>query len=311
MSNLCITNDNKSIEIVENSLISVVIPAFNRGHCIQRTISSCINQSYKNIEIIVCDDSSTDNTVAIVNELCKVDNRIKLVANKNGKGAQAAREQAICVARGEYIVFLDSDDILLEDSIRERYKTFLCDRSIDMVYGDVLLEKAKGVFDCVKYDSVNDMTDNEIKRYLCEELSLCAYITIMVKASVFGSGIVRLDKRLPAWQDDSLVLSLVFSGLKIYHCGRAVAAICTNGDNISTHYKNKYLGLKALLEQYSEEIYSTCGLGRICLWKMRLLLDYMGVKMQETDNKFFVMQYKIAFMILEKILKKFFRHIYG
>ena len=102
---------------IEN-LVTVVIPTYNREATINEAIESILNQSYKKTEILVCDDFSTDHTVEKVNELIKEHNNIRILSRKDRlKGANAARNLGITEAKGEYIVFLDSDDILIKDSI--------------------------------------------------------------------------------------------------------------------------------------------------------------------------------------------------
>lgn len=91
--------------------ISIIIPAFNCQNTIEKTIKSVLNQSYKNLEIIIINDGSTDNTLDILIELEKDDKRI-MVINQENKGVSAARNKGIEVATGEYIAFVDADDIL-------------------------------------------------------------------------------------------------------------------------------------------------------------------------------------------------------
>lgn len=91
--------------------ISIIIPAFNCQNTIEKTIKSVLNQSYKNLEIIIINDGSTDNTLDILIELEKIDKRI-IVINQDNKGVSATRNKGIEVATGEYIAFVDADDIL-------------------------------------------------------------------------------------------------------------------------------------------------------------------------------------------------------
>jgi glycosyltransferase involved in cell wall biosynthesis len=91
-------------------IVSVVIPTYNRGNLIKRSIQSAINGNYKNIEVIVVDDNSTDNTFQIVSALQKKDSRIRYIKLDKRNGAQAARNRGIIEATGEFIAFLDSDD---------------------------------------------------------------------------------------------------------------------------------------------------------------------------------------------------------
>ena len=100
-------------EIVNNPLVSVVIPAFNAESYIMDSICSVFNQDYKNIEIIVVDDGSSDDTLAL---LSKLNGRISVLQQKN-RGAAAARNQGIKVAKGEFIAFLDADDVWINNKI--------------------------------------------------------------------------------------------------------------------------------------------------------------------------------------------------
>jgi glycosyltransferase involved in cell wall biosynthesis len=91
-------------------LVSVVIPTYNRENLIKRSILSVLNGDYKNIEVIVVDDNSTDNTYQVVSALQKKDSRIRYIKLDKRSGAQAARNRGIIEATGEFIAFLDSDD---------------------------------------------------------------------------------------------------------------------------------------------------------------------------------------------------------
>jgi len=88
--------------------VSVIIPAYNRAHCIERAIQSVIDQTFRDVEIIVVDDGSTDNTKEIVKSI--PDQRISYVRCEMNRGSGAARNEGLKVAQGKYIAFLDSDD---------------------------------------------------------------------------------------------------------------------------------------------------------------------------------------------------------
>ena len=102
-------------------LISVIIPAYNVEKYITRCMESLINQTYTNLEIILVDDGSTDNTSQICDKYAQKDDRIKVIHKQNG-GQSEARNQALDIATGKYITFLDSDDYLSEDYIEYMYK---------------------------------------------------------------------------------------------------------------------------------------------------------------------------------------------
>ena len=89
--------------------VSVIVPVFNVEKYIERTVSSIIHQDYKNIEIILINDGSTDNSLSILNRLSEEDSRIKVYNKQNG-GVSSTRNYGINVSRGDYIVFVDGDD---------------------------------------------------------------------------------------------------------------------------------------------------------------------------------------------------------
>ena|GEM_PF-6568812 len=99
-----------------SALISIIIPAYNTAPYIHRAIGSSLRQTHKNIEIIIVDDGSTDDTLRVANYFAGTDSRIRVFTQKNA-GVSAARNHGIDKAKGEYIYFLDSDDWLEDDAI--------------------------------------------------------------------------------------------------------------------------------------------------------------------------------------------------
>ena len=91
-------------------LISVIIPVYNVEKYLSQCLDSVINQTYKNLEIICVDDSSTDNSLEILKEYAQKDTRIKIIKNEKNLGLGLTRNEGVKVAKGEYIHFLDSDD---------------------------------------------------------------------------------------------------------------------------------------------------------------------------------------------------------
>jgi len=98
--------------------VSIIIPAYNRAHTIERAIQSVLNQTFQDFEIIVVDDGSTDETQAIVEGFR--DPRIRYLCHERNRGAAAARNTGIKAAHGEYLAFLDSDDEWLPEKLSEQ-----------------------------------------------------------------------------------------------------------------------------------------------------------------------------------------------
>ncbi len=102
--------------------VSVIIPVFNTGKYLDKCVNSIINQSVKEIEIICVNDCSTDNSLEILQNFAKKDNRVKIIDLKENKGVSNARNTGIDLAKGEYIYLIDSDDWLDENYLEEMLK---------------------------------------------------------------------------------------------------------------------------------------------------------------------------------------------
>ena len=100
--------------------ISVIIPVYNSEKYIERCLNSIINQTYKNLEIILLNDGSTDKSYSIIEEYKKLDSRIKLI-NQNNQGVAKTRNKGILNSTGELIMFVDNDDYLDCDYIKKLY----------------------------------------------------------------------------------------------------------------------------------------------------------------------------------------------
>ena len=105
-------------EITEQFLISVIIPTYNRANLIPRAIASVQEQSYQNWEIIVVDDASSDDTERVIQHINS--DRLKYIRHQTNLGGSAARNTGIKHARGQYIAFLDSDDVWLPDKLKHQ-----------------------------------------------------------------------------------------------------------------------------------------------------------------------------------------------
>lgn len=99
------------METDKNDLISIVVPIYNVQDYLERCIQSIISQTYKNIEIILVDDGSNDNSGKICDEYLRKDERIKVIHKENG-GLSDARNVGKENAKGTYIAFIDSDDYI-------------------------------------------------------------------------------------------------------------------------------------------------------------------------------------------------------
>ncbi len=201
--------------------VSVVIPTYNRAHLISRAIQSVLDQTYQDLEIIIVDDGSTDNTEEIVKSF--KDERIRFIRYDKNKGASAARNTGIRASKGEYIAFQDSDDEWFPDKLEQQMKVFrISPPEIGVVYsGFYRIEADKKIY--VPSDFITQKEGNIHNELL--KGNFVGTPAVLIKKECFENT-KYFDENLPALEDWELWIE------------------------ISKHYVFKYVN-KPLLYTYS------------------------------------------------------------
>jgi glycosyltransferase involved in cell wall biosynthesis len=190
---------------MKKSFISVIVPTYNRADLISETIESILNQTYKNFELIIVDDGSTDNTEEVIRKF--KDSRIKYIKTDNWGGPARPRNIGIKKAKGEYIAFCDDDDIWLPEKLEKQIRVFQISNETAMLYtrfktieGDVISNK---IFpENGKYKS-----GNIFKSIYLRNLIACS--GVIVKRSVLDQvGLFNTDPNLIAIEDADLWLRI-------------------------------------------------------------------------------------------------------
>ena len=117
-------------------LVSIIVPAYNQSHYLEAAVQSALAQTYADVEVIVVDDGSTDDTRAVAQRL--TDSRVRYVYQEN-RGLPAARNTGIRHARGSLLSFLDSDDLFLPDKVRLLLAAMEADPSLGLVAGQAVV----------------------------------------------------------------------------------------------------------------------------------------------------------------------------
>lgn len=126
--------------MVQECLVSIIIPNFNRAFYLQEALESLCGQSYSNWECLIIDDASTDNSLEVAGSYQDLDTRFRLLKNRKGrKGAASARNWGVENARGKYIIFLDSDDLLASHCIAKRVEVMESQPALDFAVFPMLL----------------------------------------------------------------------------------------------------------------------------------------------------------------------------
>lgn len=281
-------------EKFRSPLVSVVIPYFNARDHIAETINSVIDQTFKDLEIIIVDDGSTDNTFDIIQSF---GSRIKSFRWEN-RGASAARNKGTELSSGEYIQYLDSDDLLLPSAIEKRIEVFN-KTNADVVYSSwqELIEDKSGAYQKgkVKDHSLEDIHSNI-------EIALFTKFWAPPAAYLFRS---RLVKKIGGFRE----------GLKFGEDARFVFDLAAYGakfakiQQVGAYYRMRQSGnlSKSDPVNFLKDVYlNTCDIES--LWKNRGALDSDKIEAliqnyDYTARNLFQSDYKLFRENLESLYK--------
>ena len=174
------------------NLVSIIIPTYNRGYTIKRAVDSVISQTYKNLEVIIVDDGSTDNTKDVIGKIN--DSRIRYLPHLKRRGCSAARNTGIKASRGEFIAFLDSDDEYYPDKIE---KSIEAARNASSRIGMV-----SSLFYTVKDSTIEISSRGNInfKRYIPLLSTWVVKRTVFKKIGFFNDGILLAEDAEFFWR---------------------------------------------------------------------------------------------------------------
>lgn len=209
-----------------NDKISVIIPTYNRESLICRSVKSVLENTYKNIEVIVVDDGSTDNTSEIIKEIN--DKRFKYIKLRKNRGACYARNLGIKKSTGKYIAFQDSDDLFHKDKLEKQIKNLIKNNS-DLDFCKILIHETN-------YDAfipTNELEEKFNKQPFNTLLCSGNFIStqaILAKKEIFNK--MQFDTTLPRFQDFDLILR-ISNKYKISYTNEALVELYRQEDSIS------------------------------------------------------------------------------
>ncbi len=240
--------------------VSVIIPTYNYGKYIERAIDSVFAQTYQDYEIIVVDDGSTDNTREIIETRYK--KKVRYFYQEN-KGPGAARNLGLRHMRGDFIVFLDSDDYFLPKNIETKISIFNQHPEIDWLFSDIYFVDQNGDQLGIGSDYFKDIYNNEhfqlrnIFMLLLENGNFIHTSTIIIKKSCFEA-IGFFDESQLMHQDYFQWLRLSYKYPNYYYIGIPLSAMrrhTTSWGNLTKTSLEQRLRLYLKLEKlYQDEL---------------------------------------------------------
>lgn len=252
-----------------NALISIITPVFNGEKYIKSMLQSVINQKYKNFELILVDDGSTDNTGNICKLYAKKDKRIKYF-KKNNSGVSDTRNFALKKIKGEYICFIDADDIVVDTFLIDLLELFkkgnaglaCCDiykmsdeNVIKLANKDNVIDfKNKNKYDflhskfggylCNKMYKSSIIKDNKL--FFDSDISMCEDLLFIFKYLAYVECVLCLDKQMYLYRIFSLSASKNFSNIKWFSIFKTFDYILKNERLYTDNALNKFLFMYVL-----------------------------------------------------------------
>lgn len=223
-------------------MISIIIPSYNREKTIQKSILSILNQTFSDIEVIVIDDGSCDNTKNVV--LSLNDTRIKYIYQQNS-GACAARNNGILHATGEYIAFQDSDDVWKKDKL-EKELNFLLNNNFDFVFSQ--LNRIYDNFSTIIPNWIEDQNDITLESVLAK--NCCSTQTMLMTRKCART--VMFDNNLKKLQDWDFFIRVIKNGYKIGFISEPLVDCYIMNDSITNlvSTENAYC---TLIQKYKDD----------------------------------------------------------
>lgn len=278
---------------IDSFKVSIIIPTFNVENYIEQCLQSILEQEYKNIEIILVDDGSTDNTLNIINEIAKKNDNIIIISQKNA-GSGPARNNGISHATGEYIMFIDGDDWIEHNMISEYMKIQKDTGGVDLITSSYVEENFnKNVHTSINrnvkhefFSNIEDVRKHYIHLYLNELIN--APHRILYKRKI----IIDNDIKFPDLRRSQ---DIVFN----YRYYNYVTSIYVDS-NIYYHYR---IEEKVYLHKLKKEYVDTIKLiyNDICELLKKWKVNISEKEWQQFNNNFLVM---LGYYIEARILNK-------
>lgn len=266
----------------QKSLLSVIVPVYNTEIYLERCIDSIISQTYKNLEIILVDDGSTDRSGIICDEYKQKDERIRVVHQKNA-GPSAARNCGLDIARGKYIGFVDSDDYIAADMYENLQRCMKAGIDITCC-GTISIRKSKSIVCCKMNRQRIFNTEEAIFELLKGDFISFAVWDKLFRKSVIGNSRFP-QKRL--CEDLPFTYQVIKKSKKVIHIGNTEYFYCYRENSRS---KSDFSLKRLDYIFFTRDIYRDVNrmfpqLSKIAEYRYFINMDYLICQIENSRNK--------------------------
>lgn len=209
-------------------LFSIIIPTYNRADSLGRCLESLAQQKFKNFEVLICDDGSTDNTRDIV-DLFEQKLNQKYILNKNSGGPAGPRNIGVANARGEWLCFLDSDDWYAEDKLEYVSKMNL--ETVDFIYHNLFIVQNDVVINQIKS---RHLSNTDAYHDLLFNMNAIPTSSVCVRKSIFDKTSGFLEKKeIIGLEDFQLWLNLAKNGTRFKYIDKPLGFYFVGNDKLT------------------------------------------------------------------------------
>jgi glycosyltransferase involved in cell wall biosynthesis len=259
---------------IQKGLVSIIIPCFNTAQYLPQAIESVLNQTYSNLEIIVIDDGSTDNTKNVIKPFL---NDIMYIYKDNG-GPASARNLGITSSRGEFIAFLDADDYWLPEKLTNQVSFLMKNPQFDMVHSNLLISRK----DRELYSPIlkNKVPSGKVFSELFLDNHIYNLTVIIRRICFLKTGGLDENKKLIGIEDYDfwLRIALLF---KIGFINKIVAVYNIHDNNLSNEI-NIILSQQYLIQKFSKN--------------NKVIQEYPGIIKEKKER----LSFRLACWLIEK-----------
>ena len=221
--------------------ISVIVPVYNTEKYLEKCLNSIMNQSFKDIEIIIINDCSTDNSLKVIKKFLSLDQRIILIDKEKNEGLSAARNSGIEKAKGEYILHIDGDDWIEKRYIEDIYMCAKKNRA-DIVITDFYedFENKKVIYIHEKIENKNNEVDKEeaLKNIFLMEACNAVW-NKLIKREVYKKNKINHPEEIMLGEDLAVIPKLLYFSKKIIKINKAYYHYIQNPLSITKQYNSQ------------------------------------------------------------------------
>ncbi len=323
---------------MKKDLVSIIVPVYNTEKYIRECLDNLVNQTYKNIEVILIDDGSTDNSSLICDEYCKKDERFK-VYHRTNHGLALTRNFGVSKSSGEYIMFCDSDDYY-DVTMVEKMHDIISKNNVDIARCTLNSDLVKDDMSDI-CDKVITIDKDLISRFLVRKKNIGCYLALLIMKKEF---IRDIEESLSYLEDTYFVVNLFLNAKTCYFTDEKLYTYRPNPTSITKEPKNALRNIDSALNCYKllDEILKEKGINdkdffidkntllvELIYYKLDLITKdyfknnkdkiystlrnkYLIYVFKESDSKKLFLQARIArFLINNKMYNLVFRFIWS